>query len=130
MRHIPAPMIVVPAYNEEAHIASVVRRSKPFGAVVLVVDDGSADRTVSLARQAGADVIVHETNQGNGGALATGFAEAEHRGVAWVVTLDGDGQHDPAEIPRFLAAAAVTGADIVIGSRTGDLSTMPRVRRR
>lgn len=126
---VSAPLIVIPAYGEAAHIETVVRRARRYAAAVLVIDDGSADDTADRARRAGAEVIVHPANRGKGAALATAFREAQRRGFDWVVTLDGDGQHDPAQVPRFLRAAARCGADIVVGTRIRDHSTMPVVRR-
>lgn len=107
----------MPAFNEERHIAEVVRRVRELGLPTLVVDDASADATVARARVAGAEVVRHDRNQGKGMALATGFAWAREHGFAAAVTLDGDGQHDPAEIPLFIDCAERTGADIVVGSR-------------
>ncbi|MHC5056550.1 MAG: glycosyltransferase family 2 protein [Planctomycetota bacterium] len=107
----------MPAYNEERHITQVVRGARELGFPTLVVDDASADATVERARVAGAEVVRHERNRGKGMALATGFAWARERGFAAAVVLDGDGQHDPAEIPLFVACTERTGADIVVGSR-------------
>ena len=109
--------VFMPAYNEERHIAEVVRGARALGLPTLVVDDASADATVERARVAGADVVRHDRNQGKGVALATGLAWAREHGFAAAVTLDGDGQHDPAEIPLFIDCAERTGADIVVGSR-------------
>lgn len=109
--------VLVPAYNEERHIADVVRGARALALSTLVVDDASADATVERAREAGAEVARHERNRGKGAALATGFAWARDHGFDAAVTLDADGQHDPAEIPLFIACAAAKGADIVVGSR-------------
>ncbi len=117
---------VIPAYNEEARVADVVKGVLAQGPDAIVVDDCSSDATSVRAREAGADVVRHEVNRGKGGALRTGFARAVELGYDAAVTLDADGQHDPKEIPRLLEAAA--GADIVLGTRMGDVSTMPRVR--
>jgi len=109
--------VFMPAYNEERHIARVVRSAREYGLTTLVVDDASADATVERARAAGAEVVRHDRNRGKGAALATGFAWALEQGYAAAITLDGDGQHDPAEIPLFIDCAEQTGADIVVGSR-------------
>jgi len=129
MSRVPAPLVVIPAYNEAAHIADVVRRSRVRVGMVLVVDDGSSDETAACAERAGAVVIRHSANRGKGAALATGFTEAHRRGFDWVLTLDGDGQHAPEHIPAFCRAAAQRGADIVVGTRKADHATMPAVRR-
>jgi len=129
MLRVPAPLVLIPAYNEAAHIADIVRRSRVHAGTVLVVDDGSSDETAACGERAGAAVIRHPANRGKGAALATGFAEAHRRGFDWVVTLDGDGQHDPEHIPAFCRAAARTRADIVVGTRKHDHAAMPAVRR-
>ena len=117
---------VIPAYNEEAHVADVVRGVREQGLDVMIVDDCSSDATPSRAREAGAELVRHEVNKGKGEALRTGFARAMELGYDAVLTLDADGQHDPKEVPRFLNAAP--RADIVLGSRMAEVSTMPRVR--
>ena len=94
---------------------------------VLVVDDGSSDATAVAAETGGASVLVLHPNQGKGAALRAGFGWALERGFDAVVTLDGDGQHDPAAIPAFLAARAVAGDALVIGCR--DFRRMPPARR-
>jgi glycosyltransferase involved in cell wall biosynthesis len=111
-------LIVIPAFNEAATIEAVVAGARAHGAV-LVVDDGSTDDTAALAARGGAEVLRLERRSGKGEALRRGFAEALARGVERVVTLDGDAQHDPQEIPRLLAAAAVAPDALVIGGRLG-----------
>ena len=86
----------------------------PF--LVLVVDDGSTDQTGELARGAGANVIRHSVPAGKGAALRSGFSEAWGLGFRWVLALDGDGQHMPADIPRFFQCASKTDARMVIGN--------------
>ncbi len=120
---------LIPAYNEAATIARVVRGCAPHVAEVLVVDDGSADDTARLAEDAGAAVIVHTRNAGKGAAIRTGFASVRGGEFDAVVLLDGDGQHDTSEIPRFIQAAERTGAAIVLGDRMGDVTSMPALRR-
>ncbi|HSY50449.1 MAG TPA: glycosyltransferase family 2 protein [Thermoanaerobaculia bacterium] len=110
-------LAMIPALNAERSIGGVVRDCKEVIDDVLVVDDGSADRTAEVARDAGAQVASHSINRGKGGALKTGFAYALEHGFDVVVTLDADGQHLPREIPKFLAARAETGADLIIGGR-------------
>jgi len=110
-------LVIIPALNAERMIAAVVRDSKTANENVLVVNDGSSDRTTEAAREAGAEVVGHAVNRGKGAALKTGFAYALERGFDAVVTLDADGQHLPREIPKFLAAREETGADLIIGGR-------------
>ena len=121
---------VIPARDAEATIGAVVRgiRGAVPGTTVLVVDDGSSDRTRDRARDAGAQVIRHEVNQGKGAALQTGFDEALRRGAEAVLALDADGQHDPAAAPGLVAALA--NADVVVGSRNHDRTGMPWLRRK
>lgn len=119
-------LALIPAYNEETRLAGVVAgalRHLP----VLVVDDGSTDATAVVAQDAGAGVVIQEPNQGKGAALQAGFRRAIDGGYQAVVTLDADGQHDPAEIPKFLTAYRSGGAELIIGRR--DFSQMPPVRR-
>jgi glycosyltransferase involved in cell wall biosynthesis len=124
-------MVLVPAHDEGPRIEAVVRtalRHLP----VLVIDDGSADDTGDRARAAGATVVRQEPNQGKGAALRAGFRAALERRVEAVITLDGDGQHDPAEIPGFLGTYArrtVAGqpTELIVGRR--DFRKMPAVRR-
>ncbi len=109
--------VVIPAFNEELAIGDTVARIRALypDFEVIVVDDGSTDRTAQLAEQAGARVIRHPYNIGNGAAVKTGIRAA---GGELVVLMDGDGQHDPADISRLLAEAE--RYDLVVGARTGD----------
>lgn len=117
---------VVPAYNEGPRIAAVVAAAHQHLPVV-VVDDGSTDDTADRAGVAGATVIRQVPNQGKGAALREGFRQALEHGADAVITVDADGQHDPAEIPAFLAAYEHGRADLVVGAR--DFRQMPPVRR-
>jgi glycosyltransferase involved in cell wall biosynthesis len=120
---------IIPAYLEEKHIADVVTRTLRQLANVVVVDDGSSDATADAARKAGADVIVHEQNRGKGEAIKSGLRYWLEHGATYAVILDGDSQHLPEEISRFLAAASSTGAELLIGTRMNDVREMPLVRR-
>lgn len=120
---------LIPAYSEEAHIGAVVTAARAQGGDVLVVDDGSPDATASVAEAAGAVVIRHSVNQGKGAALATGYKAASERDYEVVVTLDADGQHDPAELPKFIDVYQRTGIPVLIGNRMADAESMPFVRR-
>ncbi len=117
---------LIPAHDEAPRIGSVVAAAVTH-LRVLVVDDGSTDDTASIAEAAGATVISQHPNQGKGAALRAGFVRALSHGYDAVVTLDGDGQHDPAELPRFVDAAAIGGAELIIGQR--DFARMPLARR-
>jgi len=120
---------VIPAYNEEKHISDVVRRTRQKLDDVLVVDDGSQDTTAERAREAGAEVIVHEQNRGKGETIKTGLRHWLDRQFDFVIILDADGQHRPEEIDRFIAAAlSVDEPKLILGSRMNDVSSMPRVR--
>lgn len=120
---------IIPAFLEEKHIADVARRTLQQLGHVLVVDDGSTDATAEAARAAGAEVIVHEENRGKGESIKTGLRHWLERGFAYVTILDGDGQHLPEEIERFLAAASATSAGLLIGTRMNDVRDMPLLRR-
>ena len=115
-------VILVPAYNEARFIGDVVKGALKYGPVV-VIDDGSSDETGAVAALAGAKVIAHAVNRGKGKALDTGFRYAVQRKMAAAITLDADGQHDPDEIPQFIAAFRAGRGDIIIGQR--DFSQMP-----
>jgi glycosyltransferase involved in cell wall biosynthesis len=110
-------LVIIPALNAERSIGAVVRDCKAVVSDVLAVDDGSADRTAEVAREAGAQVVSHAVNRGKGAALKTGFAYALEHGFDAVLTLDADGQHLAREIPKFFAAREETGADLIIGGR-------------
>ena len=113
-------LIVIPVYNEAGTIGAVVRGAARHGDV-LVVDDGSTDGSSEAAARAGADVIRVERRGGKGAALRRGLAEALARDAQRVVTMDGDGQHDPDDLPRLLAAAGHAPDALVIGGRLGGL---------
>ncbi len=122
------PCILVPAFNEEVHIAEVITGARRYVDKVVVVDDGSTDSTAEIAESSGAEVIRHQINLGKGASLKTGFERAFARGFDPVIVLDGDGQHDPREIPLFLETAEKSGADIVVGNRMGNIKSMPLIR--
>jgi glycosyltransferase involved in cell wall biosynthesis len=124
-------LVVIPALNEERAIGSLVLTARLLGLPVLVVDDGSTDRTPYLARLAGAEVVSHERNLGKAEALNTAFRLAREREVGMLVTIDGDGQHDLTDLEPLLERLLEGEADIVIGSRFLDAGSreIPRVRR-
>jgi len=119
---------VIPAYFEEKHIAGVAARTLRQLDHVLVIDDGSTDATAEAARNAGAEVIVHPQNRGKGESIKTGLRHWLERGFIYVVILDGDGQHRPEEISRFLSGAS-SSAELLVGTRMSDVREMPLVRR-
>jgi glycosyltransferase involved in cell wall biosynthesis len=122
---------VIPAYNEAGRVGDVVRRACASVAGVVVVDDGSSDGTAEEARQAGASVVRHELNRGQGAALRTGTETALALGAEIVVHLDADGQHDPTRVAAVTAPIEAGEADVVFGSRfLGDRAVdMPASRR-
>lgn len=120
-------IIIIPAYNEEAAIENIVKCSLRYSEV-LVVDDGSSDRTSILARQAGGMVINHAKNRGKGAALKSGIEYAFNKGYQTVVMLDGDGQHDPHFIPSLVSY--LEGADLVICSRFWETPRDMAIQRR
>jgi len=122
----PDVVALIPTYNEITHVASVVERAIPY-LPVLVIDDGSTDGSGGAAAEAGAVVLAHPRNRGKGAALATGIQWALEQGCGAAVTMDADGQHDPEEIPTFLAAYHADLADLIIGRR--DFRQMPRRNR-
>jgi glycosyltransferase involved in cell wall biosynthesis len=122
-------VICIPAYNESTVIGEVVQKSKSFTPNVLVCDDGSTDATSAEAANRGATVLKHSTNRGKGAALRTLLWEAAKLRPSAVVTLDGDGQHDPCDIPKLVGPVLRNTADVVIGSRFGAENHVPFYRR-
>ena len=121
---------VIPAYREEKHISDIVRRTRQELDHVLVVDDGSEDKTATRAREAGAEVIVHSQNRGKGEAIKTGLRYWLDRQFVHVIILDADGQHLPEEIGRFIAAAgSAVERSFFLGNRMNNLTGMPFIRR-
>jgi glycosyltransferase involved in cell wall biosynthesis len=127
----PSVIACIPAFNEEKEIAKVVLLACRYVDRVVVCDDGSVDMTGDIARGLGALVVRHERNQGYGASMKSLFDAAKNMSADIVVTLDGDGQHDPSEIPRFVERLRKDDVDIVIGSRfvDGGDSEAPRWRK-
>lgn len=113
----PEIAILIPAYNEELTIGSVVLQARKHARTVIVVNDGSKDKTSEIARAAGAEVIEHIKNEGKAAALRTGFNELKKRDYETFVMMDGDGQHLMADIDVMIAPLLEKKADLVIGSR-------------
>lgn len=112
-------LVIVPALNEEAAVGQVVRSIRAVlpGVPVLVIDDCSVDSTVAVARAAGARVLALPHHLGLGGCVQAGYKLAYELGYQYVIRVDGDGQHDPRDIPRVYEALRETGCEMVIGSR-------------
>ena len=122
-------LAIIPAYCEERFIGQVVRRVLKYVQTVVVVDDGSPDNTAAEAEKAGAKVIRHAENLGKGAALKKGLEFAVSMEAAFFLFLDGDGQHDPSEIPAFIESINSSQADLVVGNRMRNLESMPLIRR-
>ena len=121
--------IVIPCFREAGRIGATVTAVSAHCPHVVVVDDGSGDSTAEEAAATGAHVIRHETNRGKGEALNTGFAYALEQGFDFVITMDGDGQHAPDDIPSFLNVYKDSDAMVLVGTRMQDTGSMPLVRR-
>jgi polyprenyl-phospho-N-acetylgalactosaminyl synthase len=122
--------VVIPAFDEGDRVGAVVAGCRERFPLVIVVDDGSTDATFAVARAAGAEVVRHPINLGQGAALQTGIARALELGATWIVTMDADGQHDPTDGQRLVRLARDHGWDACLGSRfLGGTIGMPRGRR-
>lgn len=118
---------VIPSFNVEPTIVEVIAKTSQIIELshIIVVDDGSSDLTPIIARRAGSFVLQNGVNHGKGYSLKKGFQYAINNGFAAIVTLDGDLQHDPLEIPNFIELFQKTNADLILGDRTKDFSSMP-----
>jgi len=112
----------IPAYNEESYIQDVIKKSIPHVDKVVVCDDGSTDNTAKLAKDAGA-IVISQKNQGYGAAISTLFDYARKENAQIMITLDGDGQHNPEQIPLLIDAITTHNVDVAIGSRFLDDTT-------
>lgn len=120
--------VLIPAHDEAATIRAVAAGALAQGVRVLVISDGSTDGTVAALDGLPVEVIAHAENRGKGPRLAEGLDHAFEAGAEAVLTMDADGQHDPADIPAFLAAAQAAPRAIVMGDRSADRAAMPRLR--
>jgi glycosyltransferase involved in cell wall biosynthesis len=128
----PLVVVGIPAFNEEKNIAKTVLNVKRYVDRVVVCDDGSSDMTGEIASRLGAIVVRHERNMGYGASIASLFFAADRMGADFLVTIDGDGQHDPSQISRLLDPIKQGDADLVIGSRfiqSDDLKAVPSYRK-
>ena len=120
---------VIPCWNEAQTIASLVHSVRRHIPNVVVVDDGSRDKTAKLAAEAGAWVVSHPQNLGKGAAVKTGLTTAMRKGFDRALLMDGDGQHRPDDIPAFVQKAEAARAALVIGNRMHDAGSIPWLRR-
>jgi len=120
--------VVVPTYNESKAIGSLVKRIGQQGLEVVIVDDGSTDDTAIVAKNNGATALRNKVNKGKGASLIEGFNYALEKGFDAVITMDGDGQHLPEEIPYFIRLATYSNSDIFIGNRMLKKMNMPYLR--
>lgn len=119
---------LIPAFNAESSLGEVIDRTKKFIQRVIVVNDGSTDHTGEVARSHGIELIAIPSNRGKGYALRLGFSHALSDGCNAILTLDADGQHDPADIPSFLRAHDQDSGAILVGSRMAQAECFPRQR--
>ena len=127
----PRVAVLVPVYNEARFLGGFLERLKLQGLHVLVVDDGSTDGSLEVAGSYGAETLSLPVNSGKGSALRAGFSRLLEQGFDWIIVMDGDGQHRPEEIPRFLRfleEAAEGGFGIINGTRLENPKGMPLVR--
>lgn len=126
---VPVKIAVIAAHNENRFIGSVVLQTRRYVDQVIVVDDGSTDDTACVAEEAGAEVVRHVHNRGKAEAVNTGLTHARQKHASIVVLIDGDGQHNPHDIPGLLAPIQNDEVDLVVGSRfLGTRSRIPRWR--
>lgn len=124
------PFVVIPCLNEEQAIGELLKGVLHHCADVVVIDDGSTDRTADIVAALPVTLIRHDARRGKGEALRAGFRKALELGASGVLTMDGDGQHDPADLPRILAAARQFPDALVIGARMLGRECQPKARRR
>lgn len=124
-------LVGIPAYNEEKAIAQLVKKSLQYSDKVIVIDDGSNDGTAQIAKESGATVISHKKNEGYGASVITLFDRARQESADIMVIMDGDGQHDPEQIPLLINTLQENNVDVVIGSRFLDTTSQtPGYRKR
>lgn len=121
--------VIIPSHNEAAMIGRLVKQVMGEALAVLVVDDGSTDNTFQAAKNNGAVTLKNQLNEGKGASLITGFNYALKQGFDAVVTMDGDGQHLPEDIPLFIASAERSKSGIFVGNRMLNVGNMPLLRR-
>lgn len=122
------PCVLIPSYNEARSIGALVTALRARAMTVYVVDDGSVDDTAAIAEAAGAIVVKHKHNKGKGASMREGFKHIVKKGYGSVVVMDGDGQHVVEDIAQFITRMKETDADVIIGNRMLDTTSMPPVR--
>ncbi|MBU3958482.1 MAG: glycosyltransferase family 2 protein [Candidatus Omnitrophica bacterium] len=120
--------VIIPTYNEAKVIGGLIRQIRQQDLEVLVVDDGSVDNTPEIARENGATVLRNQTNEGKGASLIKGFGYARQKDYEAVITMDGDGQHLPQDLPYFMRLAQDSDSAIFIGDRMSKAKNMPSLR--
>ncbi len=120
---------VIPAHNEARTLSAVIKGTLEYVTDIIIVDDCSDDKTLELAKDWGVQVITHESQMGYGQALNTGIKYALDKGYDAVITIDGDGQHNPSDLGKFLQKAKEPHVDIVYGDRMESTREMPHIRR-
>ena len=129
MQHLDKACILIPAFNAQETLGSVLRKMEPLNLDTLVINDGSSDETKRVVLENGVGLLEHPSNLGKGAALRTGFQYILQRDYQVVVTLDADGQHDPSEIPSLLKIFQKVQPDILIASRAAEFWKMTFLRR-
>ncbi len=120
--------VVIPTYNESRTIANLVRQLKKQDLDILIIDDGSSDNTAGIARETGAIVLRNTKNEGKGISLVRGFNYVLAHNFDAVITMDGDGQHSPGDIPYFMRLAEYSDSKVFIGNRMSRVRNMPALR--
>jgi len=120
--------VLIPSYNESKTVGLLVEKVKAKGLNAVVIDDGSVDGTCEIAKRSGAHVVRHQRNQGKGASLKTGFRYILDNDYDAAIIMDGDGQHSPEDLPKFLTEASNPEVDIVVGNRMVACKNMPRIR--
>jgi len=121
--------VLIPAYNESRTIGEILDQVKSLGLSALVIDDGSVDNTFNIAIDKKVEVLRHLKNMGKGASLREGFQDTIKKNFEAVIVMDGDGQHDPSEITKFINESKQQDADIIVGNRMHDTKTMPFKRK-